>query len=90
MSSSPIPSAITSAVSGLDRAASSVAQRADRITRDTSVSASADGGIDPLSLSTDVTADIIGLSTDQSHYKANAAVIRTIGQMEKQLLDIIA
>jgi hypothetical protein len=90
MSISSVPSAISSAVSGMDRAATSVAQRAERITRDTSVSASVDGGMDPVSFSDDAIANIVGLSVDQSNYKANAAVVRTVGQMEKQLLDIIS
>jgi hypothetical protein len=90
MSMSSIPSAMSSAVSGMNNAATSVANRAQRITQDTSVSASVDGNTDPVSFSTDVTADIVGLGLDKAHYKANAAVIRTLDQMEKQLLDIIA
>lgn len=88
--------AISSATAGLSAIGERVQDRAERIARDSAVTKPEteereEEELDPVTFSSsDPVEDIVGLGTDEVAFKANAAVIKTTQDMEKQLLDIIA
>jgi hypothetical protein len=84
-------SAITTAVSGLSDIGERVNDRAERIARATSVNTPEPGEpLDPVMFKDQLVNDVVGLGLDATQFKANLAVINVAGDMEKQLLNMIA
>ena len=87
-------SVYATALNGLQTQAQAVQQYAHALAVGTAVTASAGGGNsapqDMVSFSDNAIDAIIGLGVAEQNFKANAAVIRTMSEMEDALLDIIA
>ena len=96
--------AYASALSGLDAARTSFAERADRIVKSTSdpdqgsaLSGNSQATGPPIAVfpavsdqrDNELVSDIVCLSLDKTAFKANLAVLRSAREMEERLLDII-
>lgn len=85
-------SVYATALNGLQTQAHAVQQYAHQLAVGTAISTSSNGALpqDVVDFSQSAIDAIIGLGVAENNFKANAAVIRTMSEMEDALLDIIA
>ena len=69
----------STALQGIQKGLSNIAEKADRISR----AYTSENSEDP-------TSDIVGIKVDEFHVKANAKVIKVSDELEKSVLDILA
>lgn len=90
-------SVYATALNGLQTQAHAVQQYAHQLAVGTAISSGSNGALpqtvvpqDVVDFSQSAIDAIIGLGVAENNFKANAAVIRTMSEMEDALLDIIA